>query len=44
VADTGAAKTAEGAAGTRADRAKLMGQDYMPPEEAATKSRSDEDN
>jgi hypothetical protein len=44
VADAKPDKTAEGAASTRADRAKLMGQDYMPPEEAAAKSRSDEDN
>jgi hypothetical protein len=44
VADTGADKTAEGTASTRADRAKLMGQDYMPPAEAAAKSRSDKDN
>jgi hypothetical protein len=44
VADTRADKTAEGTASTRADRAKLMGQDYMPPEEAATRSHSDKDN
>jgi hypothetical protein len=44
VADAGADKTAENKTGTRADRARLMGQDYKTPEEAATRSRSDKDN
>jgi hypothetical protein len=44
VAGAGADKTAENKTGTRADRAKLMGQDYMPPEEAAARSHSDKDD
>lgn len=37
-------KAAKSTTGMKADRATLMGQDYVPPEEAATQSRSDEDN
>lgn len=40
-----AAATARGEPpGAKADRARLMGQDYMPPEEAATRSHADKDN
>ena len=41
---TTADKAEEGGASTKADRDKYMGMDYMPPEEEAVKSRSDDNN
>jgi len=44
LANTQAKKSGKPTASIKADRATLMGQDYMTPEEAAAKSHSEKDN